>query len=140
MAKIMRIVEPHMYEEFLAYLQRPECTCVSHDKPTEEKPTFTITTVSDVSKDNAAHELIPSGGDQTMKSCSEKATVGTEDTQTSLPVTTKNEEAKEERNTKSTRGGGPPRNWLNIETLHIRPYSKRYAASKRKVKKGGKRR
>ena len=143
MAKVMRIVEPHMYEEFLTYLQRPACTCSSQDKPTEQKdePTFSSSTANsaeDKIQDNTEKELEIKAGEQTLPGYNDKATVCTTESETGSHSVTKNEERVP--NPKPLVGGRPT-NWLNIEMLHMSPYTKRkYKVKPRKVMKGGKRR
>ena len=126
-----------MYEEFLTYLQRPGCTCMSQVKPMEQQdePTFSSSTVNsaeDKVGNNMTKELESSRGDQTLPGCNDKSTVCTTDSETGSRSATKNAP-------KELKGSGPT-NWLNIEMLHMTPYMKRkYAVKPRKVMKGGKR-
>ena len=142
MAKIMRIVEPHLYEEFLSILRKPICSCTENNykqedtcptvtaiqkpKQEEERPNQpTIVIPSDVSQSN-----VRQGDDEKlilgeMKSCD--------------PPAIKQGEQHVDPQAEMI-GSGRPANWLGIEMLRLQPYKEEGKIYKTAKDKRGKRR
>ena len=144
MAKIMRIVEPHMYQEFLLFLRKPSCSCKSSlNADGYEEETFPAVTVSQESQNVAdqstlAGIIIPND-DTRLNICQgDDHDVAPQEASAGDTIAIQKKEQHDHSPTEII-GNGRSTNWLNIEMLRLEPYKKKVKVGTVVKNKGGKR-
>ena len=141
MAKIMRIVEPHVYEEFLTYLRKPSCSCAGDGAAADEKGETLILppTVNDSNHESEAEQaiVIPTEEDTSCLNLNEEPNVLHIESSSSVAPDVETVDVVPSGSVENLHGGRP-NNWLSIEGLYMKPYKKKKLPAVRRTK-GGKR-
>ena len=142
MAKIMRIVEPRMYEEFLSFLRKPSCVCTLNENNNSEDGTCPNLVQGRKQQENTLGQptiIIPSDVSRSNVRPDDDDKVVLGETKSCDPPAIKQEEQHVDPQAEII-GSGRPANWLGIEMLRLQPYKKEGKLYNIEKDKRGKRR